>query len=75
MRDDEAYANFYDEIWYPVGRSTHPKGAITKRNRWMIENSDLLLAYVEEGRGGGAFTALKYAKELRKEFINLAQNN
>ena len=72
MKDDEYYEKFYDEVQYPVDSRTHPKAAITKRNRWMIENSDLLVAFVEEGRGGGAMTTLKYAESRGLEIINLA---
>ena len=73
MKDDHYYEKYYDEVQYPVDFTTHPKAAITKRNRWMIENADLLIAFVEEGRKGGADTALKYAKKLEKEIINLAK--
>ena len=62
MKDDEYYEKFYDEVQYPVDSKTHPKAAIMKRNQWMIDNADLLVAYVEEDRSGGAMTTLKYAK-------------
>ena len=64
-----------EEIQYPVDRNTHPKSAITKRNRWMMENSDLLIAYVEDGRKGDAMTALRYAERLGVKIINLAKDN
>ena len=72
MKDDEYYEKFYDEVQYPVDSRTHPKAAITKRNRWMIENAELLVAFVEEGRNGGAMTTLKYAQTRGMEIINLA---
>ncbi len=72
MKNDEYYEKFYDEIFYPVDSKTYPKAAITKRNRWMIENSDILVAFVEEGRKGGALTALKHARARNVEIINLA---
>ena len=72
MKNDPYYEKFYDEVWYPIDSKTHPKAAITKRNQWMVENSDLLIAYVEPGRKGGAYNALKYANKLEKEVINLA---
>lgn len=62
MKDDPDYEKFYDEIWYPIDSKTHPKAAITKRNQWMVDNANLLIAYVEEGRKGGALTTLKYAE-------------
>ena len=71
MADDQYYEEYYDEVQYPVDVGTHPKAAITKRNRWMIENADLLVAFVEEDRKGGAEAALKYAKKLGRSIINL----
>ena len=72
MRDDEYYEKFYDEVQYPVSFKTYPKSAITKRNKWMIDNSELLIAFVEEGRKGGALTTLKYAEKKGVPIINLA---
>ena len=72
MKDDIYYEKFYDEINYPIDRATHPKGAITKRNRWMADHADLLIAYVEQGRKGGALTTLKYAEKQGVKIINLA---
>ena len=72
MKDDEYYEKFYDEIWYPVDPKTHPKSAITKRNQWMIDNADLLIAFVYPKQNGGALTALKYAGKQCVEIINLA---
>lgn len=71
MKDDEYYEKFYDEVWYPISPSIHPKAAITKRNQWMTEHADLLVAYVETGRKGGAQTALHYAEKHGVEIIHL----
>ena len=38
----------------------------------MVEQADLFICYVEREEGG-AYTALKYAKKLEKEVINLAE--
>ena len=73
QKDIEYYEKYYDSVIIPecIGR-THPKGAITKRNRWMVEQADLFLCYIER-KNGGAYTALQYAKKLKKSIINLAQ--
>lgn len=73
MKNDEYYEKFYDEICYPVDRKTHPKAAIMQRNKWMIDNSNLLIAYVETKRNGGAITALNYATRRGVEIVNLAE--
>ena len=68
------YKNYYDEITIPdVCYGKHFKAAITERNRWMVEQADLFICYVEREEGG-AYTALKYAKKLEKEVINLAED-
>ena len=68
----EDYEKYYDEITIPdVLWKMHPTGAIKAKNRWMVEQADLVIGYVEREEGG-AYTALKYAKQLEKEIINIA---
>lgn len=68
----DCYCKYYDSIVIPdCAESAHPKNAITKRNRWMVEQADLFICYVERDKGG-AYCALKYAKKLGKRTINLA---
>ena len=71
-KDIGYYEDYYDRVIIPecIGR-THPKGAIKKRNQWMVEQADLVICYVEREKGG-AHAALKYAKKVHKEIINLA---
>ena len=71
VADIEYYEKYYDDIIIPESiHGTHPKFAITLKNRWMIEQSDLVLVYVER-RKGGAYTAMKYAEKLNKKIVNL----
>ena len=63
---------FYDEIWYPEELyKVHHKAAITKRNEWFVEHSDLLVAYVERDSGGAA-VCLKKAEKAGVEIKNIA---
>ena len=73
VKDEYFLEQFYDEIYYPLDPKTHFKEAITKRNRWMIDNADLLICYVEEGQCSGAMTTLKYAQNNGIRIINLAE--
>lgn len=58
-----AGAELYDEILLPEElRILHPKAAIPARNRWLIEHSDHLIAYVRRETGGAAAT-LRHARE------------
>ncbi|MBQ1962789.1 MAG: hypothetical protein II369_01575 [Clostridia bacterium] len=59
-----------DGALYPPLEGTPPKFAISKRNEWMMENADLIIAYVERGYGG-AYQALRIAERKRKKIINL----
>lgn len=60
--------NEFDEIIYPPLESVPPRLAIIRRNKWMVDNSDLLIAYVNYSWGGAAKT-LEYAKRRRIEII------
>ena len=57
---------------YPYGLETVPRRyAISARNRWMIENSDILVSYVTHNIGGAAkFKEL--AEKKHKVVINIA---
>ncbi len=71
VADIDYYENYYDSIIIPeCVYSVHPKSAITLKNRWMIEQSDLVIVYVERDKGG-AHAAMKYAENLNKKIINL----
>ena len=75
MRDDIYYADFYDDVWYPVEKTAHPKAAITQRNQWMIDHAQLLITFVKDGRTGGALTALTYADKKGVPILNLARQD
>jgi len=72
-KDMKYYEKYYDSLMIPesIGRS-YPKDAIKKRNRWMVEQADLFVCFVERKKGG-AYTALKYAEKLEKQIVNFAQ--
>lgn len=61
----------YDDIIFPPLESVPRKFAILKRNEWMVEEADLVIAYVKYSWGGAAKT-LEYANRKKKQIINLA---
>lgn len=71
VKDIEYYEDYYDEIMIPesIGKA-HYKNAITLRNRWMVDVSDLVIVNVER-HSGGAYTAMRYAEKQNKRIINL----
>lgn len=60
------------ETIYPEGMEhIHPKYAIIKRNRWMLDQSDYVITYVTHSWGGAAqFASL--AQKKGKVVINLS---
>ncbi|MDE7395391.1 MAG: hypothetical protein K2M95_04665 [Clostridiales bacterium] len=70
MADIEYYEDYYDEVRYPRELySVHYKSAITKRNEWLVENSDMLVAYVVRNYGGAAHClhkAIEYGIEIKR---------
>ena len=70
----EYYNALYDEIIVPDLGHVHYKRAIIERNRWIIKNSDMILAYVFRGFGG-AWTMLKYAEKSGTKYINIYKNS
>lgn len=60
----------FDEIIYPPLEDVPPKFAIIRRNEWMIDNSDLLIAYVKYSWGGAART-FEYAKKKKLKILSV----
>ena len=63
---------YYDNVIFPPIESVPRKFAILKRNEWMVEQADLVIAYVKYSWGGAA-KALEYAKRKKKRIINIAK--
>lgn len=64
------YEYYYDDIIIPAELDgVHYKAAIQKRNRWMVDNSDYLIACLLRDFGG----AYEYAKRQGKSIINLTE--
>ena len=73
LRDQaENFLAYYDavEICRDAACSP-PKAAFQVRNRQMVDQSDLVVVYVEHQRGG-AYQAMHYAQKQKKQIINLA---
>ncbi len=63
---------YYDGVILPDISESCTKFAILKRNDWMIEQADLIIAYVEHTWGGAA-KSLEKANKLKKKIYNLAE--
>ena len=67
----DSMARIFDDTVYPDIESVPKRFAIIKRNEWMVNNSDFLIAYVN--RLGGAHKTLEYAQKKKHiAVINIA---
>lgn len=63
----------FDCIITPSLESTPPRYRIVKANQYMVEQSDIVIAYVRFS--GGAANTLQYAQRKGKIILNLAEEN
>lgn len=73
MKDLEFYEEFYDEVILPISSMTHFKFAITKSNEWLVENSELLIAYVLN-ESGGAYQCMKKGQQHSRGILFLCRD-
>lgn len=68
----QAIANphLYDLTLYPPLETVPLKFAISKRNEWMIDRADLVIAYIDH-TFGGAYKSFCYARRKKKIVINI----
>ena len=60
----------YDDTTYPPLEDVPMKFAISRRNEWMVDQADVVVAYVTHGWGGAAAT-LQYAERKNKRIIKV----
>ena len=69
--DRKVDATKYDTTLYPPLEKVPRRFAISKRNEYMVNEADIIVAYVTHDWGGAA-TTLAYARRKKKEIINYA---
>lgn len=65
--------NNYDEIIYPNLESVPLRLAIVKRNKWMVDRADIVIAYVDH-KWGGAYKTYAYAIKRKKKIYNFVED-
>ena len=60
----------YDEIIYPALENVPPRFAISYRNKWMVKEADVVIAYVCH-KFGGAYKTYIMANRANKTVINI----
>lgn len=68
--DRDHNAELYDDTIYPPLEGVPLRYAISQRNRWMVDGSDVVVSYVAHSYGGAA-TTLRYAEQKCKRIIRL----
>ena len=61
----------YDGSLYPPLETVPRRFAISKRNEWMVTNSDVVVACIQHSWGGAA-TTLKFAERKKKRIISIS---
>lgn len=64
--------DLYDRTLYPGLEHVPRRYAISKRNEYMVDVSDVLLAYVTHDWGGAART-VEYARQKKKRVVMLGE--
>lgn len=71
IQNQASFESYYDEVEIcSESCRVHPKAAIQKRNRNMVDRSDLIVCYVTNN-SGGAYKTMVYAKNTQKTIINI----
>lgn len=66
----DQYNGYFDEVIYLPLENVPARYAIIRRNEWMVDQADLLIAYVKHGWGGAAKT-FQYAKKKNVSIYEL----
>ena len=66
--DREYDVSRYDESIYPPLENVPKRYAISKRNEYMVDNADVVIAYVLYGFGGASIT-FRYAERKHKRIV------
>lgn len=53
----------YDDTIYPNLEMYYPREKISKKNEWLVNNSDILVCHIEKISSNYAYRTLKYAKK------------
>lgn len=69
--DRDYNTELYDGSVFPPIESVPKRFAISKRNEWMVQSSDIVIAYVKYSWGGASKT-LDFARRKKKVIFNIA---
>lgn len=70
MRKTICVKEEFDSIVYPELEKVPPRYAISHRNKWMVEQADIVISFVSH-QYGGAYTTYLHAIRKGKKIYNL----
>lgn len=65
---------YADVVHVVVERDTYHVSYLHKRNEWMVDNADAVMAYWNGKEAGGTFACRKYAKKVGKPVANIIKD-
>ena len=71
IKSKTEFADALDTIVYPPIENVPKKFAIPRRNEWMVEQADVVIACVSHSFGG-AYDTYKHAKKKGKRIYNIS---
>ena len=71
LENHKPFDGDFDEIVYPDIENRPLRVAILYRNRYMVDNADIVVAYVER-EIGGAYKTYEYAQKKGKRIYNIS---
>lgn len=63
--------NYIDSTVYPELENVYFKQLITKRNEWIVDNSDIIVCHIVNTFRSGAYSMVRYAEKMNKFIIYL----
>lgn len=60
----------FDSIVYPPLENAPLKFAISYRNKWIVDQADIIITYITH-KYGGAYSTYRYAKQKNKKIFNI----
>lgn len=62
----------YSYSIFPPLECVYPKAKITERNKWMVDNCDIIVCHIENTSAtSGAYRTIKYARKKNKNIIEI----
>ncbi len=68
-KNTNSIPSFFEETIFPDIENVYYKNRISKRNEWLVENSDVVVCHIVNEENSGAYNTIKYAKKLNKNII------